>query len=48
MNKMLNKKVLTIAGVAYSGGKDMDKYLVSPINGPLDKLEDVIIYTGNI
>ena len=24
----------------------MDKYLVSPINGPLDKLEDVIIYTG--
>jgi len=45
-DKMLNKKVLTIAGVAYSGGKDMDKYLVSPINGPLDKLEDVIIYTG--
>lgn len=45
-DKMLNKKVLTIAGVAYAGGKDMDKYLVSPINGPLDKLENVIIYTG--
>ena len=45
-DKMLNKKVLAIAGVAYAGGKDMDKYLVSPINGPLDKLENVIIYTG--
>ena len=45
-DKMLNKKVLTVAGVAYAGGKDMDKYLVSPINGPLDKLENVIIYTG--
>lgn len=45
-DKMLNKKVLAIAGVAYAGGKDMDKYLVSPINGPLDKLENIIIYTG--
>ena len=45
-DKMLNKKVLTIAGVAYAGGKNMDKYLVSPINGPLNKLENVIIYTG--
>ena len=45
-DKMLNKKVLTVAGVAYAGGKDMDKYLVSPINGPWDKLENVIIYTG--
>lgn len=45
-DKMLNKKVLTLAGVAYAGGKEMDRYLVSPINGPLDKLENVIIYTG--
>ena len=46
LDKDLNKEALKIAGVAYSGKNGGDSYLVNPINGPLDKLKNVIIYTG--
>lgn len=46
LDKDLNKEALKIAGVAYAGKNGGDSYLVNPINGPLDKLKNVIIYTG--
>ncbi len=46
-DKMLNKDLLKMAGVAYAGSEEQVKnYLVSPIYGPLEKLENVTIYTG--
>ncbi len=45
-DKDLNKEALKVAGVAYAGLDGMENYLVNPINGPLDKLKNVIIYTG--
>ena len=46
LDKDLNKEALKIAGIAYSGKDGKDSYLVNPINGPLDKLKNVTIYTG--
>lgn len=46
LDKDLNKEALKIAGVAYSGKNGENSYLVNPINGPLNKLKNVIIYTG--
>ena len=46
LDKDLNKEALKIAGVAYAGKNGGNSYLVNPINGPLDKLKNVIIYTG--
>lgn len=37
---------LKIAGIAYAGKEGMNSYLVNPIDGPLDKLENLVIYTG--
>ena len=46
-DKMLNKDLLKMAGVAYAGSEEQIKnYLVSPIYGPLEKLENITIYTG--
>ena len=45
-DKDLNKEALKIAGKAYAGKDGIDSYLVNPINGPLDKLKNVTIYTG--
>lgn len=45
-DKDLNKETLKIAGLAYAGKDGKDSYLVNPIDGPLDKLKNVIIYTG--
>lgn len=46
-DKELSKEKLILAGISYyrddEGKKD---YLVNPINGPLSKLENIIIYTG--
>ena len=46
-DKMLNKDLLKMAGVAYAGSEEQIKnYLVSPIYGSLEKLENITIYTG--
>lgn len=42
----LIKQTLIAAGIAYAGLDGIDSYLVNPIDGPLDKLENVTIYTG--
>lgn len=46
LDKDLNKEALKIAGIAYAGKNGGDSYLVNPINGPLNKLKNVTIYTG--
>lgn len=45
-DKDLNKEALKLAGIAYKGKNGKDTYLVNPIDGPLDKLKNVTIYTG--
>ena len=46
-DKDLNKEKLLIAGISYARDEEgMKSYLVNPINGPLSKLKNVIIYTG--
>ena len=45
-DKMLNKKALMLAGIAYAGEGGMEKFLVNPINGPVNKLKNVTIFTG--
>lgn len=42
----LNKTALKIAGENYAGKDGIDSYLVNPIDGPLDKLKNVSIFTG--
>ena len=42
----LNKEKLKLAGIAYAGSKTEDNYLINPIKGPIQKLKNVIIYTG--
>ena len=42
----LIKQTLIAAGIVYAGLDGIDSYLVNPIDGPLDKLENVTIYTG--
>ena len=44
---MLNQDLLRLAGIAYAGSEEQVKnYLVSPIYGPLEELENLTIYTG--
>ena len=46
-DKYLNKEKLLIAGISYARDEEgMKSYLVKPINGPISKLKNVIIYTG--
>ena len=46
-DKDLNKEKLLIAGISYARDEEgMKNYLVKPINGPISKLKNVIIYTG--
>lgn len=42
----LNKSALKLAGENYAGKDGMDSYLVNPIDGPLDKLKNISIFTG--
>lgn len=43
---MLNKSALKLAGENYAGKDGIDSYLVNPVDGPLDKLQNVSIFTG--
>lgn len=46
-DKDLNKEALKLAGIAYAGGEEnTNYYLISPINGPLQNLPNITIYTG--
>lgn len=46
-DKQLSKERLILAGISYYRDETgMKSYLVNPINGPLSKLENIIIYTG--
>lgn len=43
---MLNKAALKLAGENYAGKDGIDNYLVNPVDGPLEKLQNVSIFTG--
>lgn len=46
-DKDLSKEKLLLAGIAYTAGdNEEENFWVNPINGPLDKLKNVIIFTG--
>lgn len=45
-DKVLNKKALRIAGEIYCGRENQNNYLVSPINASIEKLDNIIIFTG--
>ena len=42
----LNKSALKLSGENYAGKDGIDSYLVNPLDGPLDKLKNVSIFTG--
>ena len=46
VDPVLLKEGLKASGKAYAGEDGMDSYLVNPILGPVDKLENITIYTG--
>ena len=37
---------MKLAGNLYCGKDDPNDYFVSPINGPMDKIDNVFIFTG--
>lgn len=46
-DKKLNAESLKLAGISYAGEeKETKNYLVSPIYGPIEGLENIVIYTG--
>lgn len=46
-DKMLNAEILKLAGISYAREEeDTRNYLVSPIYGPIESLENIVIYTG--
>lgn len=46
-DKMLNTELLKLAGVSYAGeGEDTKNHLISPIYGPIEECENIVIYTG--
>ena len=46
VDPILLKEGLKASGKAYAGDDGMENYLVNPILGPLNKLENITIYTG--
>ena len=46
-DKLLNKDLLKIAGQVYARDKDINYDFISPINGPLDKIKNVTIFSGS-
>ncbi len=45
-DKILNKKALKMAADLYASEEDKNYYLLSPINGPIDKIRRLTIFTG--
>lgn len=46
VDPVLLKEALIVSGKKYAGSDGMESYLVNPILGPVDKLENITIYTG--
>lgn len=46
VDKSLSVVSLKAAAIAYAGKDGMKEYVVNPIKGPLEKLKNVVIYTG--
>ena len=46
LDPVLIKDVLKASGKVYSGEDGIDSFLVNPIIGPIEKLENITIYTG--
>lgn len=46
LDQDLNKEALKLAGIAYAGKLEVDNYLINPIDGPLNQLKNVTIFTG--
>lgn len=46
VDPVLIKEALIIAGKKYAGEDGLTNFLVNPILGPIDKLENITIYTG--
>lgn len=44
---LLNKDLLKLAGQLYARDTDLSYYLVSPIDGPLDKIKNITIFSGS-
>lgn len=44
--KVLNKSVLKFAAEAYAGDDERSNYLMSPVNGPMDKIKNISVFTG--
>ena len=48
LDKELNKDTLKLAGIAYAGGEEnLQNFLVSPIQGDISKLKNIVIFTGS-
>ena len=45
-DKIKNKNILKLAGDLYCGRDDANNYLVSPLNGKVDKINNIFIFTG--
>lgn len=45
-DKVLKRSVLKLAAEMYSNKTDYENYLLSPINGEIDKIKNVTIFTG--
>lgn len=45
-DKILKKSVLKLAADMYSGNENQEDYLMSPINGPLDKIKNIAMFVG--
>ena len=46
LDKILSVKALRDAAKAYSGGEDINQYLLSPINGKLEGLGETMVFYG--
>lgn len=46
-DKLLNKDLLKLAGQVYARDGDINYDFISPINGPLDKIKNVTIFSGS-
>lgn len=44
--KVLKKSILKFAAEAYAANEERSNYLMSPVNGPMDKIYNVSVFTG--
>ena len=44
--KVLNRSILRFAAEAYAGDTERSNYLMSPVNGPMEKIDNIAVFTG--